>query len=220
MEIITREHALALGLSRYFTGVACSRGNFHTRRASNGNCLCELCSKHRYDRHKDYYARWVVDNPEKARAPKLRYAAANVEKRRIQLREQKRANPAKVLADTRWRQTMKLNATPWWVDRKAIEAVFVEAKRLERETGIKHHVDHIVPLRGKGVCGLHVPWNLQAIPAKENYLKSYKHASNDYQPGVHAPGAIQTLPPAQATLGLYRGSSPRGQVSRDDNGSD
>ena len=72
------------------------------------------------------------------------------------------------------RRVAKLRATPPWVDHKAIAQVFAEAIRLTRETGIPHEVDHIVPLQGKTVSGLHVPWNLEPIQAGVNNRKSNK----------------------------------------------
>lgn len=62
-------------------------------------------------------------------------------------------------------------ATPPWLSEEQnqqIRAVYEEARRLSLETGIPHEVDHIVPLAGRIVSGLHVPWNLRAIPKVEN----------------------------------------------------
>lgn len=55
-------------------------------------------------------------------------------------------------------------ATPKWIDVEAMCEFYAN-----RPDG--HHVDHIVPLRGKNVCGLNVPWNLQYLPAKVNRAK-------------------------------------------------
>ena len=62
--------------------------------------------------------------------------------------------------------------TPPWADRAAILSIYREARRLTLETGVPHHVDHEVPLRGAIVSGLHVQTNLRVIPARQNIRKS------------------------------------------------
>ena len=73
------------------------------------------------------------------------------------------------------RRAAKIQATPAWLtesDLDEMRAIYSEAKRLTEETGILHHVDHIYPLRGKHVCGLHCPSNLQILTATENLRKA------------------------------------------------
>ena len=73
------------------------------------------------------------------------------------------------------RRAIKLSAKPKWLtgdDLFAIKQFYYLAKLLESLTNLKYHVDHIVPLQGENVCGLHVPWNLQIITAQENLSKS------------------------------------------------
>ena len=67
-----------------------------------------------------------------------------------------------------------LKATPKWVNHTIIESIYAEAQYLSRITGIPHEVDHIIPIAGKLVCGLHVESNLQILPEKINQLKTNK----------------------------------------------
>lgn len=78
-------------------------------------------------------------------------------------------------AKTAKRNAGAKQATPAWADQKKIRAVYKAARVLTEITGIPHHVDHIVPLNGKTVSGLHNEFNLRAIPAVENLKKHNKH---------------------------------------------
>lgn len=73
------------------------------------------------------------------------------------------------------RNATKVMATPPWMtkqDRADIAAVYAESASKSSSTGVAHEVDHIIPLRSRSVCGLHVAWNLRVITARENRSKS------------------------------------------------
>src|SRR5262245_52307232 len=75
------------------------------------------------------------------------------------------------------RRTQRLRG----VSRQELIPAWQTAAELTERTGIRHHVDHIVPVRNQLVCGLHVPANLRVIPAEENQRKG-----NRFQPIVIA----------------------------------
>ena len=98
----------------------------------------------------------------------------NQEQRKEQSRQWRQDNPDRVAYQSALKRTRKLQATPNWLtedDYKWIQWFYTQAKRLEEVTGIPHHVDHIIPLKGKKVSGLHTPYNLQILTAEENMRK-------------------------------------------------
>lgn len=61
-----------------------------------------------------------------------------------------------------------------WLNQQMLSVIYLLAQTLSKESGVVHEVDHIVPLSGENVCGLHYWKNLQVIPMEENRRKSNK----------------------------------------------
>ena len=127
--------------------------------------------------------RWVEENREHVRAKGREYDFARREKvyeyralRKEHIRslenashkKRYQANPGKYKAKSMLRHATKLQATPSWLTAEHLKEIQI----IYSECPAGYHIDHIIPLQGEEVRGLHVPWNLQAIPALENLKKS------------------------------------------------
>jgi hypothetical protein len=86
--------------------------------------------------------------------------------------EYKRRNRGAVNESHAIRKAHVKRATPSWVDRDEIRGFYAAAAEQTIRTGVSHHVDHIEPIQGVDVSGLHVPWNLQVVTASYNCAKS------------------------------------------------
>jgi len=106
------------------------------------------------------------------RAYKTEYYDRNAETIRKKSREHYSLRRDYYKAYARRREIAQLRAVPPWADLKEITSIYGEANRKTAETGIDHHVDHIIPLKHPLVCGLHVHNNLRVLPARENRSKS------------------------------------------------
>ena len=127
------------------------------------------------DKIKERMKEYAKANSDKIKELKKEYRKANSDKIKERSRDYAKANPDKLNAIRAKRRSKKLQATPPWLTKEHLSAIrmyYTKSKALEKATGIKHHVDHIVPLQGKNVCGLHVPWNLQVLTASENSSKN------------------------------------------------
>jgi len=124
-------------------------------------------------RGKQYYQKTKVSRSEKSK----QYYLDNKEAIASQGKQYRQDNKDKCNAKAAKYRAAKLNAIPSWFsdwDRFVLDEAYSTAKYREEQTGVKHHVDHTVPLQGKLVSGLHCADNIQVITAKENLVKSNK----------------------------------------------
>lgn len=125
--------------------------------------------------------KWRKENIDKARESNLKYYHRNKESTSEKHKAWAQANKGKVLARVRKYELAKINRTPQWLDKDdvwVLQEIYDLAYKRTEMTGIKWHVDHIIPLQGKSVSGLHVPANLQVIPAIINMSKGNKFNDN------------------------------------------
>lgn len=121
------------------------------------------------------WAAWAKANPEKIKANTAARYKNNPDRQKAASLAWDKANPGKANAKSNKRRTAKLQRTPQWLtsfDFLKMECIYQVAAMRTRESGEVWHVDHIVPLQGKNVSGLHVPSNLQIIRAVENLKKN------------------------------------------------
>jgi hypothetical protein len=104
-------------------------------------------------------------------AARDRWISRNPGKKNLVSAAWKRRNRDKVTAFAAVRRARERSAMPHWADRAAIERVYLQARQMTEKTGIQHSVDHIVPLLGETVCGLHIDCNLQVLTLSDNSRK-------------------------------------------------
>jgi hypothetical protein len=110
-----------------------------------------------------YFKEWAKSNPEV-------FAASHVKA----TESYRKRNTAAYSAYAAKRRALELKATPNWANLAAIEIEYKLSAWCSSVMGQQYHVDHIIPLKGKNVCGLHVESNLQVIPARVNQSKHNK----------------------------------------------
>lgn len=155
-------------------------GEFYKNRAAKDGLLAH-CKKCEYKRAKvwndankerkaELFKAWYEDNKERKAEKKKVWREANKERIAETERAWKKNNPGKRRAQQSRRRAAKLQRTPAWADKLVIDMIYEDCPE-------GYHVDHIIPLQGELVSGLHTEWNLQYLPASENMSKG-----NRYEP--------------------------------------
>lgn len=112
-------------------------------------------------------AAWREKNPDGFK----RWREANLDRDREASRKWQQENRERVRVLVAERTSARKRRTPGWANTDRIREFYEIAAEMTRKTGIKHHVDHVMPLRGELVSGLHVHENLRVVTSAENLQK-------------------------------------------------
>ena len=198
--VISLSDARKLHQAWYFTGLPCCRGHIAKRATVNqtcSECVNEKAKIRRLKnlektrkRERDNYHKNIDSKRQSTRNSRLK----NIEKRRsydrLRYQNQDRKEWQKQQA-TKWskenkgkrnfitsarRSWIKIATPKWLTDDMKVEIrnFYIRSKNLDGA----YHVDHIYPLRAQNSCGLHVPWNLQILPALDNIRKGNRYVAD------------------------------------------
>jgi hypothetical protein len=125
---------------------------------------------------KEYKKEYYEKNKSKIIEKNKEYQRNNPQKRDKILRKYKSTTKGKIArnASRNARRERERHASLGGVFQKEIYEIYKTCQALNASSSIKYEVDHIVPIMHDNVCGLHVPWNLSIIPAKDNRKKTNK----------------------------------------------
>lgn len=176
----SRAEAKAAGSTRYFTGQACPRGHVALRITRSGGCAeCDKAynsawKKRNPKKHARINREWRAANLDAVRASERACAARQpIEAKRKRSRQFAARHPERVYANTARQRAKRFSRVPAWAEHDKIRTVYRQAAKLS-STGSQHHVDHVFPLQGKLVSGLHVHTNLRVLPGALNVRKANK----------------------------------------------
>lgn len=178
LEILPRWLARREGHVFYFTGQPCRNGHLDKRYVSYNRCkTCHEINVAKQKLRPEFKAKhsardkaWKLRNPEGRKQAVTNWELKNPDHKRIRTKEWERRNPERVKAKKKRMGSAQKRARrqrPPWVDRSMLRAIYAACPP-------GHSVDHIIPLKGKTVSGLHVPWNLQYLTQSENSTKGIR----------------------------------------------